>query len=87
MKAKSLIRKWFLRQPTTRYNMVDYPSSEQAIQLESLDEPNLAQQSSENNLSASETRTDQAEQKSDNSARKPRRKKLKDGEIINTDIS
>lgn len=87
MKVKSSIRKWFLRQPTTRYNMVDYPSSDTQIQLESLDEPNPAQPLSESNTITSEIQPNKAEQVSELNGKKMRVKKLKNGKIIYSNIS
>jgi hypothetical protein len=68
--------------------MQEFPLSDTEIVLDSLEERSHAPQLSDIQKPLSEIRLEnQAEQKSDNSVKKPRSKKLKDGEIINTDIS
>lgn len=86
--VKKWIRSSLLRKPTTRYNMVDYPSSEPEIPSELLDAQDLVLPSSSNIESQSEIHQENSpEQKSEIIARKPRSKKLSNGKIVNTSIS
>ena len=87
VKAKSLIRKWFLRPPMTRYNMVDYPSSEPTIQSESLGEQNHVQPLSETDIQLSETPLNNAEQITEQNGEKMVVKKPKYVRTTFTDIS